>query len=40
MPTPEIVEETKALLGLDKPIITQYFIWLNDAIRLDFGNHI
>lgn len=36
-PTPEIVEETKAMLGLDKPIITQYFIWLNDAIRLDFG---
>lgn len=35
--TPELVEELRASFGLDKPILTQYFLWLQDAIKLDFG---
>ncbi len=36
--TQAIVEETKALYGLDKPIPVQYALWLGRLIRLDFGN--
>ncbi|MBT0462041.1 nickel ABC transporter permease subunit NikB [Morganella morganii] len=36
-PTPQAVESTRELLGLDKPVMTQYFHWLSDALHLDFG---
>ncbi len=36
--TQEIIEQTKALYGLDKPIPVQYALWLGRLFRLDFGN--
>lgn len=36
--TIKIVEETRRLYGLDKPLWTQYFIWLRRVVTLDFGN--
>ncbi|MCX8065546.1 MAG: ABC transporter permease [Candidatus Hydrogenedentes bacterium] len=35
--TEKIIEQTKALYGLDKPIIVQYLLWLRRIITLDFG---
>lgn len=35
--TPELINELKAEFGLDKSLLTQYVLWLKDAIRLDFG---
>lgn len=34
----EIIEQAKARLGLDKPFIVQYFIWLGGMLRGDMGN--
>lgn len=31
-------EAIRGMLGLDKPAIQQFFIWLADAVRLDFGD--
>ena len=36
--TPENLAAMRAELGLDKPVIVQYFIWLGNAFRLNFGN--
>ncbi len=36
--TQAIIEQTKALYGLDKPIPVQYALWLSRLARLDFGN--
>ena len=36
--TQEIIDQTKALYGLDKPIPVQYVLWLGRMVRLDFGN--
>lgn len=36
-PTEEALSVTRAELGLDKPFLTQYFIWLKGAVVLDFG---
>lgn len=36
--TQDIIEQTKALYGLDKPIPVQYGLWLGRLVRLDFGN--
>ena len=33
----EVIEATKKLYGLDKPIHERYVIWLGRLIRLDFG---
>jgi len=33
----EIVEQTKKLYGLDKPIPVQYALWLKRIVTLDFG---
>ena len=38
--TPEDVERVREQLGLDDPFFEQYFRWLGDAIRLDFGHSI
>lgn len=36
--TPENVEAMRIELGLDKPLIVQYLLWLKGAFMLDFGN--
>lgn len=35
--TEKIIEETKALYGLDKPLWLQYLLWLKRLATLDFG---
>jgi peptide/nickel transport system permease protein len=35
--TPEKIEEVRAELGLDRPVLERYFDWLGDAVQLDFG---
>jgi peptide/nickel transport system permease protein len=35
--TQQIVEETKKLYGLDKPIYVRYGIWVKQIVTLDFG---
>jgi len=37
---PEQVAEVRALLGLDKPLLSQYFDYLGGIITLDFGDSI
>ena len=34
----QIIEQTKKLYGLDKPIHVRYALWLTKLCRLDFGN--
>jgi peptide/nickel transport system permease protein len=36
--TTEIVEQTKKLYGLDKPIWARYVIWVRRVVTLDFGD--
>ncbi len=36
--TQDIVEQTRKLYGLDKPIHIQYLIWLKRVVTFDFGN--
>ncbi len=36
--TQEIIQQTKELYGLDRPIPVQYALWLSRLVRLDFGN--
>jgi len=38
--TEEDVFQMRKVLGLDKPIVIQYFNWLGKAIQLDFGESI
>ena len=33
-----VIEQTKKLYGLDKPIAVRYVLWLGKLARLDFGN--
>ena len=35
--TPEAIERVRTALGLDRPLIEQYFEYLSGLIRLDFG---
>ncbi|MFH1831072.1 MAG: ABC transporter permease [Pseudomonadota bacterium] len=35
--TMEIVEDTRALYGLDKPLYEQFYLWLKRIATLDFG---
>ena len=35
--TPELVEQTKKLYGLDKPLPVRYVLWLGKFLTLDFG---
>lgn len=37
---PEVYQEMKKNLGLDKPIISQYFTYLGNALQGDFGESI
>ena len=34
----EIIEQTKRMYGLDKPLPTRYALWLGRLIRFDFGD--
>lgn len=34
----EILEQTRKLYGLDKPLHVQYGLWLKRLVKLDFGN--
>lgn len=36
-PTPEVIEATRADLGLDKPFFARYLSWLGDVLHGDFG---
>lgn len=36
--SPEIIEQTKKLYGLDKPIHVRYVVWMGKLVRLDFGD--
>ncbi len=36
--TKDIIEQTKKLYGLDKPIHTRYLIWLKQIVTLNFGD--
>lgn len=36
--TPERIQAISARLGLDKPVLVQYFTWLGHAFQLDFGD--
>ncbi len=38
--TPEAVEQVRAQLGLDKPLFTQFFLYVGDLARGDFGTSI
>ncbi len=33
----EVIDAARAELGLDKPFLTQYFVWLTDLLRGDMG---
>ncbi|CDN58005.1 Binding-protein-dependent transporter inner membrane component family protein 63 (plasmid) [Neorhizobium galegae bv. officinalis bv. officinalis str. HAMBI 1141] len=36
-PSPEAVASMRSQLGLDQPVMSQYFVWLWKALHLDFG---
>src|SRR5581483_5378545 len=36
--TPERVATLRAELGLDKPLLTRFWHWATNALRLNFGN--
>src|SRR5438552_9989016 len=38
--TAQIIEETRALYGLDQPLYIQYFRWLKRMMTLDFGESL
>lgn len=36
----ELLRQTRAQLGLDRPLFTQFFAWLGNVARFDFGHSI
>lgn len=38
--TPEAADALRHKLGLDEPVVIQYFRWMGDALRGDFGSSI
>ena len=38
--TPQAIEQLNKHYGLDKPLATQYFLWMKNLALLDFGNSI
>jgi peptide/nickel transport system permease protein len=38
--TPQAIEQLNKHYGLDKPLSTQYFLWMKSLALLDFGNSI
>jgi peptide/nickel transport system permease protein len=39
-PNPDLIELVRKHYGLDKPIITQYFLWVKNLFQGDLGNSI
>lgn len=39
-PTPAAIAAMRARLGLDQPVLIQYFSWLGDALRFDLGQSV
>ncbi len=39
-PTPEAIAAMRHQLGLDQPVLAQYFDWLWNALHLDFGSSL
>lgn len=39
-PTPELLAKMRAEMGLDRPFLVQYFSWLKDILRGDFGTSL
>ncbi len=37
VPNPEVLESTRAALGLDRPFLIQYGVWLWNSLQGDFG---
>lgn len=37
LPTPELLAQTRADLGLDRPFLVQYGVWLSEILRGDMG---
>ena len=37
MPSEEIIEETREAMGLNRPVLVQYFDWLVHCLQGDFG---
>ncbi len=37
VPNPEVLESTRAALGLDRPFLIQYGVWLWNSLHGDFG---
>ncbi|MCM8805849.1 MAG: ABC transporter permease [Candidatus Omnitrophica bacterium] len=35
--SPETIQQMRTSFGLDKPVIVQYFYWLKNLVRFDFG---
>ena len=38
--TPELVQQTKIRMGLDKPLVTQYLIYMKNLLTFNLGNSI
>ncbi len=38
--TEEVIEKTRELYGLDKPLYVQYVIWIKQIVTLEFGDSI
>ncbi len=38
--TPELVQQMKIRMGLDKPLIIQYWVYLKNLLTLNFGNSL
>lgn len=39
-PTPAAIAAMRAKLGLDQPVLAQYFTWLGDALQFDLGQSV
>jgi peptide/nickel transport system permease protein len=39
-PSPEAIASLRSQLGLDQPVLSQYFTWLWNALHLDFGRSL
>jgi len=39
-PSPEAIASMRSQLGLDQPVLSQYFVWLWNALHLDFGKSL
>jgi peptide/nickel transport system permease protein len=40
IPDPQLIAALREEYNLDEPFLTQYWIWLRDALQFDFGNSV